>query len=105
MDEKEKTMTEPNLQTIYRHDPQIVARKIAGEVILVPVRKHVGEFESIYTLNETAAYTWELIDGQRTASAILESILDEFEIERVQAEADLTELLHNLVEIGALEKL
>lgn len=97
-------MTEINLQSIYSQDPQIVARKIAGEVILVPVRKNVDEYENIYTLNETAARAWELLDGQRSVGEVIEVILDEFEIGRAQAEADLGELILNLVEIGALVK-
>lgn len=90
---------------IYRHDPNIVSRLIAGEMILVPIRKNVGDMECIYTLNETAARIWELIDGQRTTGAVLEQMLDDFDIDPAEAERDLMELLHDLCEIGALEKL
>lgn len=92
-------------QSIYRHDPNIVSRLIAGEIILVPIRKNVGDMESIYTLNETAARIWELIDGQRSAAEVLEQILSEFDIDPTEAEHDLTELLQDLSGIGALVKL
>ncbi len=52
------------LARIYMHDPSIVSRSIAGEVILVPIKKNVGDLESIYTLNDTGARIWELIDSQ-----------------------------------------
>lgn len=90
---------------IYRHDPNIVSRLIAGEMILVPIRKNVGDMESIYTLNETAARIWDLIDGQRSAAEILDMIIAEFDIDRGEAETDLMELLQDLIGIGALAKL
>jgi hypothetical protein len=90
---------------IYRHDPNIVSRLIAGEMILVPIRKNVGDMEYIYTLNETAARIWELIDGQRSTSAVLELVVSEFDIDPTEAERDLMELLYDLSEIGALVKL
>ena len=48
-----------DLMKSFVKDPNIVSRKIAGEVILVPIRKNVGDLESIYTLNEVAARIWE----------------------------------------------
>ena len=56
----------PNLTDTYQQDPSIVSREIAGEVILVPIRNNVGDLESIYTLNETAARIWALLDGDHT---------------------------------------
>jgi hypothetical protein len=90
------------LHTIYRHDPNIVSRMIAGEMILVPIRKNVGDLESIYTLNETAARIWDLIDGQRTLAEIHQLITKEFEIDPHNAQGDMLELVDNLLEQGAL---
>ena len=44
-----------HLDYCYQKDPDMVSREIAGEVILVPIRRNVGDLESVYTLNETAA--------------------------------------------------
>jgi len=93
------------LNTVYEHDPNVVSRLIAGEMILVPIRKNVGDMESIYTLNETGARIWELIDGRRSVAEVRDQMLAEFEIEPDQAEDDLTELLQNLWELGALVKI
>ena len=92
------------LQTIYQHDPSIVSRSIAGEMILVPIRKNVGDMENIYTLNETAARVWELIDGRRSLAEVQQHMVNEFEVEPAQAEDDLLELLDSLLEEGALVK-
>ena len=82
----------------------MVSREIAGEVILVPIRQNVGDLESIYTLNETAARAWSLIDGQHTVMDIQEAIVAEFEVEDNEAQQDLIELIENLESISAVEK-
>lgn len=88
----------------YCKDPLIVFREIAGEMILVPIRQNVGDLESIYTLNETAARVWELLDGQRTVQEIRDELVQEFEVEADQAQQDLVELLEQLEAVGAVKK-
>ncbi len=83
-------------------DPNIVSRKIAGEVILVPIRKNVGDLESIYTLNEVAARIWELIDGKKKVKDIKKAIVEEYQIGEEEAEKDLLELLSQLRELKAI---
>jgi len=86
-------------------DPNIVSRKIAGEVILVPIRKNVGDLESIYTLNEVAARIWELLDGKRKIKEIKGKIVKEFEVTPEEAEEDLIELLQKLEKIGGIREI
>jgi hypothetical protein len=91
-----------DLKTVYQHDPNIVTRLIAGEMILVPIRKHIGEIDFIYTLNETAARVWELIDGDRSLGQICQQITAEFDIDPEQAKNDLHELILGLKEFNAI---
>jgi Coenzyme PQQ synthesis protein D (PqqD) len=93
-----------SLEACYRHDPNIVDRNIAGEVILVPIRNNVGDLESIYTLNETAARIWELLDGERTLAEVRDTVVAEFEVEIEDAEADLLELIEQLEMAQAIRK-
>ena len=88
----------------YQKDPSLVSREIAGEVLLVPIRQNTGDLESIYTLNETAAFAWSLVDGQRTLEEIHEQIINEFKVEFEPAGEDLLELVEGLQEIGAVQK-
>ncbi len=86
----------------FQKDLSIVSQEIAGEVILVPVRQSVGELDSIYTLNETAAYAWSLIDGQRTLEEIHQQILAEYDADEAVTRQDLIELVEMLTHIGAI---
>jgi hypothetical protein len=90
------------LEKIYKKSDAVVSRKIGDEFVLVPIRQDVGDLESIYTLNETAALIWELINGKLKVSEIKESLLEAFEVEPEQAEKDLMEHLQQLEGIKAI---
>ena len=90
------------LSKVYSKSDSVVFRKIGEECILVPVRQNVAELDSIYTLNETAARIWELIDGTNSVKDIKNRILEEFNIPPAEAEKDLIEHLQQLEEIKAV---
>lgn len=90
------------LEKCFEKDSSIVYRKIADEVILVPIRRSVGDLESIYTLNDVGARIWELIDGKKQVNWIRDIIIEEFEVSEEEAEADLIEFLQQLEGIGCI---
>lgn len=91
-----------DLEKIYKKSDSMVFRKIGDELILVPIRQNAGDLDSIYTLNETAAYVWDLIDGQTTVGEIKEKILEEFDVTSEDAERDLQEHLLQLMTLKAI---
>jgi hypothetical protein len=91
------------LNTLYEKHPKIVARRIADEVILVPVSREVGEIDSLYVLNDVGARIWDLIDG-RSLEQVRDAIVDEFEVNEATAEEDVTLLIEQLKEIGAIHE-
>jgi len=86
----------------FKKNADIVFRKIAGEVILVPIRQNVGDLESIYTLNDVAARIWELIDGKRKMHQIRDTISEEFDVSPQKIEKDLARYTRELEDIGAI---
>jgi hypothetical protein len=88
----------------YFREPSVAWRRIADEVVLVPVRGKVGCGDAIYVLSEVAARTWELVDGGQSISSLAEAIAEEFEVEADEAETDLAELLENLERVGVVAK-
>lgn len=92
------------MEKIYAKAEEIVSRKIADEMILVPIRQRIGDLQNIYTLNEVAGRIWELLDGHRTLMRIRDNIISEFEISSEQAEKDLEEFLEKLKNSGAVRE-
>ncbi len=89
---------------IYQRSPSIVARQIAGEMILVPIRQSMGDLDSIYLLNETALFAWQMFDGNHTLADIRSRVATEFDVDEAQAGQDLLELVDQMERLGALLK-
>ncbi|HSL02311.1 MAG TPA: PqqD family protein [Nitrospiraceae bacterium] len=89
---------------IYTKHPDYVQRDVAGECILVPIKRTLTEANSIYVLNETGAALWNKIDGQRTAQDIITDFCCEYEVETGQLAKDFTSLLDDLLSIKAVEE-
>ncbi len=93
-----------SLERLFQKDSSIVSRRIADEVILVPVSQKLGEVECIYTLNDVAAHIWELIDGQRSLKALRDSMVEAFQVQHSEAQEDLIMLIEQLKEVGAIQE-
>ncbi len=93
-----------SLNARYVKDDSLVFRKIAGEFILVPIKKKADEVDSIYTMNEIGSRIWELIDGEKSLSEIKNVIIDEFEVSPEIAEKDLKDFINQLEHIGAIKE-
>jgi hypothetical protein len=87
---------------VYIKDPNIVNRKIAGEMVLVPIRHNVGDLACIYNLNEVGSRIWELINGGTTLGQIRDKVVEEYEVAPGEAEADIIEFLEQLEQVGAV---
>ena len=90
------------LEARYQKDPNVVSREIAGEQILVPIRKQAADMAAIYVLNETGAQIWRLIDGRRSLADIGDVLAQQYNVQPETVEADLLEIIGQLEELGML---
>jgi hypothetical protein len=90
------------LERVFKKSDAIVFRKIGDEYVLVPIRQGGGDLESLYTLNETAARIWELLDGTVKGTEIRDKITEEFDVTPEEAEKDLVHHLRELASIKAI---
>ena len=88
---------------IYVHNDNFVFRRIEDETILVPIKNHVGDLDSLFSLNPVGAFIWRKIDGSNSLAAIHDLILAEFDVKAEKAEADLLKFITELREIGAVQ--
>ena len=83
-----------------KKEDSFVSRRVAGQIIIVPIRSNLGDLESIYTLNEAATLIWEMIDGETRADRIAEKISEQYEVSLESAERDVLEFLDTLESAG-----
>jgi len=89
---------------VYNKSKDIVTREIEGEVILVPVVSEAPEMDSIYVLNETSAFIWNLLDGKNSLDNILDRMTNTYEVTRERARKDIEDFINTLLSFGALEE-
>ena len=72
---------------------QFILRDIVGETVLVPINESTSSFNGLITVNELGKFIWEKIESAKDEEELLQRILDEYEVERDVAKADLDEFL------------
>ena len=81
----------------------VVARVIAGETLIVPVRAKVGDLSSIYSFNGTGTLIWKLLERPRTVRQLADAIANEYEVVPEQAERDVAEFVREMKSVGLVE--
>jgi hypothetical protein len=84
------------LNSVLSHSPSVVTRKTGNEYVLVPISNNIADMNSVYTLNETGAFIWELIDGKRDIETIIAEMVKEYEIDDATAREDVMSFMEKM---------
>ena len=87
-----------DLDKIFKKRDQVVDRKIADEMLLVPIRGKLADMERIFSLNPVAEFIWGQLDGEKNLNEIRAGIQANFEVAEDQAGTDLLEFITELRE-------
>jgi hypothetical protein len=82
----------------YAQNRNVVARQIEGETIIVPIRKGVGDMNSVYTLNPVGTVLWHYMAEGHTVPEMVDRICSEFEVTPAQAKGDVESFVNSLLE-------
>lgn len=83
----------------FRPSTDAVTKPLGGEVVLVQLRRN-----RIYTLNQTGARLWELLEQGHDLQRAREQMLLEFEVGEEQLREEIRALVDELVKAGLLER-
>ena len=89
--------------TAYKKKDNVVARQVAGEPLLIPIRGKLADMQQIFALNEVAQFIWKQIDGAHTRAQIAEAVVNAFEVSEEQAAKDLDAFLDVLLRESLVE--
>ena len=95
MKDRPDTLAQPFLPS-----PDVVARRVAGEYLLVPVRNGAAQMDYIFTANEVGSAIFRLLDGSRDVHDIARHLSREFAVDEECAQRDVLEFLRDLHEAG-----
>ena len=96
-------MATVNRDDVFVRSQSVVARVVAGETLIVPVRAKVGDLASIYSFNGTGTLIWKLLESPRTVAELATAITQEYEVAAEKAELDVTQFVVEMKAVGLVE--
>ena len=84
----------------YARNTAIVSRDVAGETIVVPICKGVGDLDSVYTFNPQGRSLWRLLENGQSVEELANWVVEHYEVDAKQAFADVQSYLAELQEVG-----
>ena len=85
-----------------KRSENFLLRDVAGTLVLVPVGAAVSAFPGMITLNDTAAYLWELLEQEQTVASLAAGLMERYEVDTEKATADVEAFLEKLKPTGAI---
>lgn len=91
-------------QDEYTRHPSVVARRVGGETLLVPITAKTVDAGSraaqLFVLNETGERMWEWLSGENTVADLARNLMREFEVTPKAALDDADSFIRSLEEAG-----
>jgi hypothetical protein len=88
------------LAATYRKNDDVVARQIAGETLLVPIRGELAGLQRVFALDGVGEYVWQQLDAGVTEETLVSQVVAQFDVDREEAEADIRQFVHELLAAG-----
>lgn len=88
---------------LYVRSDAVVSRMIAGETLIVPISRGVGDLASIYSLNSVGSTIWDAVARPCSKSQIVQRLAQKFDGERRQMEDDVEAFLSELESAGLVK--
>ena len=81
-----------------------VLRNVVDEYIVMPTGDNIAKFDGAVVLNEVSAFVFKQLENPVSREDLLEALLNEYEVDKATASADLDALLEQFSGMGILEK-
>jgi hypothetical protein len=93
----------------YVRSAGFVARRVAGEMVLVPVHRGSDDPRDrsalLYVLNESGEHLWQALSTGQEADELARKLTMTFDVSLDTARADVEAFLSDLLGIGAVQRL
>ena len=77
--------------------PEVLFQEVSGEMVLLDL-----ESEQYFGLDAVGARVWALLNEGLAEPTVVDTLLQEYEVERATLEADVAELLEQLAGAGLI---
>ena len=101
------SVKDPNIARIdfvmkYKKRDEVMSRRIAGEVLLVPIKGNLADMQKLFVLEGVGEFIWERLDGNQTVQQLEDAVCENFEVMADDARNDIEEFIGRLKERGLI---
>ncbi len=89
---------------VFKKNEDVVTRKIADQLILVPIKGNVADMQRLFMLNPVAEFIWQQLDGKCSVAVICEQIANGFIVDQQNAEKDAFEFIGQLIDFQLINE-
>lgn len=84
------------LEQKFKKKTNCVAKEVDDELVIVPIKDDLAEMDYLYTLNETASFVWNRLDGRTTLKEIAEKLTENYEVDYSTASDDVIKVINEI---------
>lgn len=85
-----------------KRSANFLLREVADTQVVVPIGTAANEFYGMVTLNAVGVFIWNLLEKEQTIQSLTEALMEEYAVEREQAQKDVETFVNSLIPIGAI---
>jgi hypothetical protein len=85
---------------LYVRVDTVVARYVAGETLVLPVRGDIGDLACFYSFNETGTTIWEALEKPKNFKDLCDVIDRKYDVGRKKAEEDVALFVREICSLG-----
>jgi len=84
----------------YVRAESVVSRVIAGETLIVPVRRGTADLASLYSFNPTGNTIWQALEKPKTIDELVNLLAETYDVSGNQARQDVDAFLVEAQSMG-----
>jgi coenzyme PQQ synthesis protein D (PqqD) len=88
---------------LYVRSNAIVSRLIAGETLVLPVRRGIGDLTCLYSFNRTGTTIWDALQKPQSLPELCDLINCKYDLSKQKAEEDVSLFVRELCSLGLAE--
>jgi hypothetical protein len=85
---------------LYVRSSAVVSRLIAGETLVMPVKRNVGDLTSLFSFNGTGATIWDALETPKSLQDICDVIDRKYDLSREKAQEDVKLFVCEICSLG-----
>jgi len=86
----------------YVRSESVVSRVIAGETLIVPVRRGTADLASLYSFNPTGNTIWQALEKPKTIDELVNLLAETYDVSEDQARQDVDSFLAEAQAMGLI---